>query len=79
MYDFSGANQRPTREPGGTRRQTVMLNANLTPALTPPLDAGSCPRCCGQVAAAGLVAVGLLVAGTDLAHGGLGPLFGGWH
>ena len=33
---------------------------------------------CGQVAAAGLTAVGLLVAVTSLADEELGPLLGGW-
>jgi glucans biosynthesis protein C len=36
-------------------------------------------RRCGQVAAAGLAASGLLVAVTDTAHGGLARLYGGWH
>jgi hypothetical protein len=36
-------------------------------------------RRCGQVVAAGLAAVGLLVAVTDMAHGELDRLFGGWH
>ena len=36
-------------------------------------------RRCGQVAAAGLAASGLLVAVTDTADGDLDRLFGGWH
>jgi glucan biosynthesis protein C len=36
-------------------------------------------RRCGQVAAAGLAAAGLLVAVTDTADGDLDRLYGGWH
>jgi hypothetical protein len=36
-------------------------------------------RRCGQLAAAGLVAAGLLVAVTDTADGDLARLYGGWH
>jgi hypothetical protein len=36
-------------------------------------------RCCGQVAAAGLAAAGLLVAVTATADGDLARLYGGWH
>jgi hypothetical protein len=36
-------------------------------------------RRCGQVAAAGLAAAGLLVAATSTADGDLDRLYGGWH
>ena len=36
-------------------------------------------RRCGQIAAAGLAAAGLLVAATGTADGGLARLYGGWH